>query len=172
MSASTPPLPSAVLRSRQVRPGVAVFAAACGVIIAVGALLPWLGADGARPAMGMRHTSLSQMLVYTVRESSMGSSVAFAVLVLGALIVIGALTGLRIMVGTAALLALAAGGMWIGLIEHHYNTPELPNIHYVNPANLPWSGLRLGAWLTIAAAVLALLSAFALRQPTGAPHAA
>ena len=24
-----------------------------------------------------------------------------------------------------------------GLIEHHYNTPDLPNIHYVNPANCP-----------------------------------
>jgi len=83
-----------------------------------------------------------------------GKSAGFAVLVLGGLIVIGALAGLRTLTVLAAVLALAAAEMWIGLVVHHYNTPNLPNVHYANPANLPWSELREGAWLTIVGAVL------------------
>jgi hypothetical protein len=99
--------------------------------------------------MGMAHTSVPQTLVYSFANGSpFWTSAGFAVLVLGVLIVIGALTGLRTLTVLAALLALTAAGMWIGLAVHHYNTPNLPNIHYANPANLPWSDLREGAWLT------------------------
>jgi hypothetical protein len=91
------------------------------------------------------------------------------VLVLGVLMVIGALAGLRTLTVLAAVLALAAAGMWIGLIVDHYNTPDLPNSHYLNPANLPRSDLREGAWLTIAGAVPGLLSAFWLRRRVREP---
>jgi hypothetical protein len=112
-----------------------------------------------------RASSTWQMLVYSFANGSpFWKSVGFVVLVLGVLIVLGALAGLRTLTGFAALLALAAAGMWIGLITHHYNTPNLPNSHYLNPANLPWSDLREGAWLTIGGAVLGLLSAFMLRR--------
>jgi hypothetical protein len=47
---------------------------------------------------------------------------------------------------------------------HHFNTPGLPNSHYLNPANLPWADLREGAWLTIIGAALGLISAFWLRR--------
>jgi hypothetical protein len=116
--------------------------------------------------MGMGHTSLSRMLVSSFTDvTTFWESAAFAVLILGVLMVIGALTGVRTLAVLAGLLALAGGGMWIGLVVHHFNTPGLPNSHYLNPANLPWSDLREGAWLTIIGAAGGLLSAFWLRGP-------
>jgi hypothetical protein len=139
---------------------VAAFTALCGVAIAVGGLLTWIDERGPRPSMGMNHTSFSGMLVYTLRSGvSYWKSVGFVVLILGTLIAIGALTGLRTLTALAAVLTLGAAATWIGLIAHHYNTPNLPNSHYLNPANLPWSDLSAGAWLTIFAAALALISA-------------
>jgi len=149
----------------RIRLPVATFTAFCGVATAVGSLLTWVSARGVRPRMGMDHTSFSGMLVYSFANGSpFWKSVGFVVLVLGGLMAIGALAGLRMLTVLAAVLALGAAGMWIGLIVHHYNTPNLPNAHYLNPANLPWSDLREGAWLTIAGAVLGLLSAFLLRR--------
>jgi hypothetical protein len=136
-----------------------------GVTVMAGAPLTWLSARGPRPATGLTHTSLSRMLVYTyTAASSFWTSAAFAVLLLGLLIVIGGLAGLRTLAVIAALLTLAASGMWIGVVVHHFNTPGLPNVHYANPVNLPWSDLRAGAWLTISAAALGLVSAFWLRR--------
>lgn len=149
----------------RIRPQVAAFTAVCGAAIVIGSLLTWLSAHGARPALGMDHTSLSQMLVYSFAHvATFWESVGFAVLILGVLMVIGALTGLRTLAVLAGLLALAAGGMWIGLVVHHFNTPGLPNSHYLNPANLPWADLRAGAWMTITGAALGLVSAFWLRR--------
>lgn len=113
----------------------------------------------------MDHASLSQMLFYSFAHvTTFWESAGFAVLMLGAAMVIGALTGLRTLAVVAGLLALAAGGMWIGLVVHHFNTPGLPNSHYLNPANLPWADLRAGAWLTIAGAALGLVIGFWLRR--------
>lgn len=119
--------------------------------------------------MGMGHTSLSQMLVYSFADTgSFWKSAGFAVLILGAAIIAGALSGMRTLAVLAGLFALAAAGMWTGLVVHHFNTPGLPNSHYLNPANLPWADLRAGAWLTIAGAALGLVSAFWLRRrPAG-----
>jgi hypothetical protein len=148
----------------KVRPEVAALAAACGAATAAGGLLTWVTASGPRPTMGMDHTSLPKMLVYSfAHTASPWASVGLAVLVLGLLMTTGALTGLRTVVGLAAFLALAAAYMWIGLVTHHYNTPSMPNSHYANPVNLPWADLRIGAWLTISGAVLGLVSAFSLR---------
>ena len=148
----------------RIRPQVAAFTALCGAAVVIGSLLTWVSAHGARPALGMGHTSLRQMLVYSFADvTTFWKSVAFAVLILGAAMVIGALTGLRTLAVLAGLLALGAGGMWIGLVVHHFNTPGLPNSHYLNPANLPWAQLREGAWLTIAGAAGGLVSAFWLR---------
>jgi hypothetical protein len=100
--------------------------------------------------MGMDGTSFSKMLVYTLANGhSFTTSVGFVVLVLGGVIVLGGLTGFRILTVVGSVLALAVAGMWIGLAAHHYNTPQLPNSYYLNPAHLPWSDLRQGAWLTI-----------------------
>lgn len=149
----------------RIRLPVAAFTALCGVATAVGGLLTWVSARGPRPRLGMDHTSFSKMLVYSFANGSpFWTSAGFAVLVLGVLMVIGALGGLRTLTVLAAVLALAAAGIWLGLIVHHYNTPNLPNVHYANPANLPWSDLREGAWLTIAGAALGVVSAFWLRR--------
>lgn len=149
----------------RIRPPTAVFTALCGVATAVGGLLTWVSSRGARPKMGIGHTSFSGMLVWSFANGSpFWKSAGFVVLVLGALMVIGALAGLRTLTVLAAVLALAAAGMWLGVVTHHYNTPNLPNAHYLNPANLPWSDLRDGAWLTICGGVLGLLSAFLLRK--------
>jgi hypothetical protein len=149
----------------RIRPVVAAFTALCGLATAAGSVLTWLRARGARPRIGMAHTSLRQMLVYSFANvAPFWKSAGLAVLVLGVLIVIGALAGLRTLTMAVAVLALGAAGMWIGLIVHHYNTPNLPNAHYLNPASLPWSDLRQGAWLTITGAAGALLSAPWLRQ--------
>jgi hypothetical protein len=139
----------------------AIFASLFGVATAIGGLLTWIGAHGARPTMGMDHTSLSKVLVYTlVIGTPVVRSVGFSVVLLGILMVIGGWSGLRIFTVLGAVLALAVGAMWIGLVTHHYNTPQLPNSYYLNPAKLPWSDLRQRAWLTTSGAVLGLLCTF------------
>ena len=153
----------------RIRPQAAALTALCGVAVVIGSFLTWISARGPRPAIGMGHTSLSQMLVYSFADEGLfWKSAAFAVLILGAAMVAGALAGIRTLAILAGLLALAAAGMWTGLVVHHFNTPGLPNSHYLNPANLPWADLRAGAWLTITGAALGLLSAFWLhRRPAG-----
>lgn len=149
----------------QVRPQVAVFTALCGAAASAGSLLTWLSGRGARPATGMSRTSLARMLVYSYSTvDAFWRSVAFVILILGAAMVTGALAGVRVLVVVAGLLALAGGWMWIGLVVHHFNTPSLPNSHYLNPASLPWADFRTGAWLTMIGAVLGLVSAFGLRR--------
>jgi hypothetical protein len=149
-----------------IRPQVAAYTALCGAAIVTGSLLTWLSAHGARPAMGIDHTSFGHMLVYSFTDvASFWRSAGFAVLILGAAMVIGALAGIRTLAVLAGLLALAAAEMWTGLVVHHFNTPGLPNSHYLNPANLPWTDLRAGAWLAIIGAVLGMVSAFWLRPP-------
>jgi hypothetical protein len=142
----------------------AIVVTVCGMTTAVGGLLTWASGHGARPTMGMTHTSFSKMLVYTLQTGApFVKTVGFVVLALGILMVIGGLLGLRIIAVIGAVLALGVAGMWIGLVTHHYNTPHLPNSYYLNPMHLPWSALREGAWLTICGAVLGLVSTVALR---------
>lgn len=118
----------------------------------------------------MDHTSLARMLVYSFAEVTSLWRSAVAVLILGAVMVIGALTGVRTLAVLAGLLAVAAAGMWIGLVVHHYNTPGLPNSHYLNPANLPWADMRAGAWLAISGAAIGLVSALWLQRRAGEPE--
>lgn len=149
----------------QTRPQTAAFTVLCGAAVAAGSTLTAISARGPRPAMGMGHTSLSQMLVYSFATAgSFWTSAGFVVLILGAAMVVGALADVRPLAVLAGLLALATAGMWAGLIVHHFNTPDLPNSHYLNPANLPWADLRAGAWLTITGSALGLVSAFWLRR--------
>ena len=75
----------------------------------------------------MSHTSLSRMLVYSFADvTSFWKSAGFAVLILGVLMLVGALAGFRTLAVLAGLLALAAAGMWIGLVVHHFNAPDPP----------------------------------------------
>jgi hypothetical protein len=126
--------------------------------------LTWLTAHNGRPRLGMDHTSFSKMLVFTfVDEHPFMRSAGFVVLLLGVVMVIGGLSGLRVLTVLGAVLSLAAAGVWIGLTLHHYNTPHLANSYYLNPVHLPWSSLREGAWLTIGGALVGILSSLVLR---------
>jgi hypothetical protein len=108
----------------------------------------------------MSHSSFSQLLQYTlVNEHPFWKSTGFVMVMLGALIALGGLVGLRIFTIIGALGALAVAGIWIGLVAHHYNGAQLPNSYYANPLRLPWSSLRPGAWLAIGGGFLGLLSA-------------
>jgi hypothetical protein len=148
-----------MLTRNRARLPTAVCAGACGVATATGGLLTWVSATGPRPTMGLAHTSFSKMLVYTLAtRTPYVKSVGFVLLALGIAMVIGALSGLRILTALSAVVALAVGGMWIGLAVHHFNTPHLPNSYALDPAHLPWSALRIGAWLTLSGALLGLLS--------------
>jgi len=142
---------------------VALFTMVSGAAAAAGGLMTWMTARGPRPTLGMDHVSLAKMLVWTYTASSLWTSVGFAVLILGVLIVIGAVTGLRSVVVLGALLVLGTAGTWIALVVSHFNPPGPSVLHSVNPADLPWSDLRTGALLTIFGATAALVSAFALR---------
>jgi hypothetical protein len=142
----------------------AIVACACGAASGIGGLVTWITAHNGRPRLGMDHTSFSKMLVYRfVAEHSFMRSVGFVVLLLGAVMVIGALSGLRVLTVLGAVLSLALAGMWIGLTVHDYNTPHLANSYYLNPVHLPWSSLREGAWLTIGGALVGILSSLVLR---------
>ncbi|HUB92901.1 MAG TPA: hypothetical protein VMB52_00165 [Verrucomicrobiae bacterium] len=146
-------------------PFILVLHALCGALVAIGSPITWISAQGARPETWMAHTSFSKMLVYTfVGSAPFFESVGFVICILGVLMVVEALIGRWILTLPTALLAIAAEVMWLGLVTHHYNTPNLPNIHELNPANLPWGSLRAGAWMVLAGAMLGLFSSVLLRD--------
>ena len=136
------------------RPGVVFLAALCGIAIGVGALLPWVSARGPRPASGITHTSVAGLFRWSYEDTSQFlRSFGAVVLVAGVLVFLGALAAGRLVVGLFALVALAAAGLWIGLNASHFN-----------PTDLPFSDLRIGAWLTVVGGLVAFLSAFAIRR--------
>lgn len=95
----------------RIRLPVAAFTTLRGEATAIGGLLTWVSARGPRPRLGIDHTSFSKLLVYSFANGSpFWQSAGFAVLVLGVLMVIGALAGLRTLTVLAALLALGAAG--------------------------------------------------------------
>ncbi len=136
------------------RPGVVFIAALCGIAIGVGALLPWVEARGPRPASGITHTSVAGLLHWWNETTSpLLRSFGAVVLVAGVLVFLGALAAGRVVVALFSLVALAAAGLWIGLNASHYD-----------PTDLPYSDLRVGAWLTVVGGLVALLSAFWIRR--------
>jgi hypothetical protein len=59
-----------------------------------------------------------------------------------------------------ALVALVGAGLWVGLDASHFHS-----------SNLPYSDLRLGAWLAIGGGLIGLISAFFLRRSSSGAHA-
>jgi hypothetical protein len=139
------------------RAGAAVITALSGIAIIVGALLPWVQARGPRPASGITHTSVAGLFRWSYEDSSpFLRSFGGAMVLAGALVVVGALIGSRFVAGLFSLVALAGAGLWIGLNASHYN-----------PTDMPYSDLRTGAWLTVAGGVVGFVSAMRLRRPAG-----
>jgi hypothetical protein len=125
-----------------------------GIAIAVGGVLPWVCARGRRPASGIAHTSVTGLFHWSYQATSpFLRSFAVVVVVAGVLVLIGGLTGSLILTALFSLAALAAAGLWIGLNATHYS-----------PVDLPYSDLRVGAWLTMAGGLAGLISAFFLRR--------
>ncbi len=133
---------------------VGFFIAICGIAIAIGSELTWVSARGTRPAAHINHTSLTGLLHWHyLPTSSYLRSFGFAVVVAGVLVFIGGVFGSRLLAGLFSLLALVAAGIWFGLFASKYSS-----------VNLPYTDLRIGAGLTVGAAILALISTSFLRR--------
>jgi hypothetical protein len=135
------------------RAAVAVLVALCGIAIAAGSVLTWITSRGSRPSSGIRHTAISGVLHWSYQPTGLFThSFAMVVLVAGALVFVGGVLASRLLAGPFSLIALAASTAWLGLYATHYN-----------PVNLPYSDLRLGAWLALVGSLVGLLSSFSLR---------
>ena len=139
---------------RERRTGALVLVLLCGLAIVAGALLTWINGRGRRPASGITHTSITGLFHWSYQATaSFLHSFALAVVVCGALVVIGALVASRLVAGLFSLLALAAAGLWIALNAKHYQA-----------TNLPFSNLRIGAWLVIGGGLIGFIASFAMRR--------
>ena len=142
------------MTTRRRSAAAAVIVVLSGIAIAVGASLPWICARGRRPSAGIAHTSVAGLFHWSYQTSSTFlSSFGIAVAAAGILVLIGGLIGSRLLAALFSLIALAAAGLWIGLNATHYS-----------PVDLPYSDLRVGAWLTIGGGLAGLISAFFLRR--------
>lgn len=136
------------------RAAVAVLVALCGIAIAAGSVQTWITARGGRPDSGIRHTAISGVLHWSYQPTDLFThSFAMVVLVAGALVFVGGVFASRLLAALFSLIALAASTAWIGLYATYYN-----------PANLPYSDLRLGAWLALGGSLIGLLSSFSIRH--------
>jgi len=125
----------------------------CGIAIAAGAFLSWVNARGARPASGITHTSITGLFHWSYQHSRLLLSFAVVVAAIGVLVFLGGLVASRVLAGLFAFAALAAAGLWIGLDANHYHSSDLP-----------YSDLRLGAWLVIGGGLIGLIGSFFLRH--------
>jgi len=125
----------------------------CGIAIAAGAFLSWVNARGARPAAGITHTSITGLFHWNYQHSGWLASFGIVIAAAGALVFLGGIVASRLGAGLFALVALAAAGAWVGLDASHYHTSDLP-----------YSDLRLGAWLALGGALIGLIGSFFLRR--------
>ncbi len=125
-----------------------VIIALCGLAIAAGTELTWINVGHGHPSAGIKHTALKSVLNWSYQSTGpFLRTFGFAVVIIGAIVFLGGLAGSRLVAGSFALLALVAGGLWLGLYVSRFNT-----------TNLPVSDLRPGAWLTLGGGVLALIA--------------
>jgi hypothetical protein len=128
--------------------------ALCGIVIGAGAFPAWVSARGRRPSSGIRHTAISGLLHWHYAYTgSLTLSIALIVIACGALVFVGGVFASRLVAGLFSLIALATAGVWIGLNAAHYN-----------PTDMPYSDLRLGAWLVIGGGLIGLVSSFFMRR--------
>src|ERR1700751_6121314 len=99
---------------------VATIVALCGLAIAVGAIEPWIGARGRRPASGIRHTAIAGVLHWNYQHTaSFDRSFALVVVVAGALVFVAGVVAWEFAASAFSFIALAAAGVWIGLNVSH-----------------------------------------------------
>ncbi len=85
--------------------------------------------------------------------STFSGSFAMVVIVAGALVFVGGILASQQFATLFSFIALAASGVWIGLNATHYS-----------PTNLPYTDLRLGAWLVVGGSLAGLMSSFFVRR--------
>ena len=140
------------MRTRR-RAAVSVLIALCGIAISVGSIQTWVVARGSRPSSGIEHTAVAGALHWRYQSTStFSSSFAIVVIVAGALVFIGGVLASQQFASMFSFIALAASGVWIGLNATHFSQ-----------VSLPYTDLRLGAWLTVAASLIGLMSSFFVR---------
>ncbi len=140
------------MRTRR-RAAVSVLIALCGIAISAGSIQTWVVARGSRPTSGIEHTAVAGALHWRYQSTStFSSSFAIVVIVAGALVFIGGVLASQQFASMFSFIALAASGVWIGLNATHFS-----------PVSLPYTDLRLGAWLTVAASLIGLMSSFFVR---------
>jgi len=135
------------------RPLVAALVTLCGLAITAGAALPWVDARGTRPASGITHTSFIGVRHLAYAHSSTSTSFAVAVAAAGIVVVVGGLAASRLIAGPFSVIALATGALWIWLNARHYNVTDLR-----------YNDLRIGAWLTMAGSLIAVLATYRIRR--------
>jgi hypothetical protein len=139
---------------RRGRTAVAVIIILSGFAIIAGARLGWIGKRGHRPAAGITDTSVTGLLHWSYQPcKTYYSSFSFVVLVCGVLVVLGGLVASRLLSGFFALIALVAAGLWAGLNASHFST-----------VHLTYQDLRIGAWLTVGGAVVAMIFSGLVRR--------
>lgn len=138
--------------------GAAPTAAIGGLVVVLGSVLPWVRARGARPDMDLTSTAASSLGDFTYAATdAFPSSAAMVVLVAGLLTAVVAMMRSWLLTVVTSVVALAVAGLWLGLAAAAHDGVDLP-----------WSDLRLGAFLGIGGAILALVMGLSLR-PRGEP---
>jgi len=81
------------------------------------------------------------------------TSFAMVVVVAGTVVFLGGLAASRLLAVFSRSSLYTHTGLWIGLDASHYNS-----------ADMPYSDLRIGAWLTIGGGLIELISGFVVRR--------
>lgn len=135
--------------------GAGPAAAIGGLVAILGCVLPWVRARDTRPELDLTKTAASSFGDWGfVATDSFPSSAAMVVLVAGLLTTVGAMARSWLLTVAASILALAIGGLWLGLAASAHKGVDLP-----------WTDLRAGALLGIVGATLALAMGLSLRPP-------
>lgn len=141
----------------RVRVPVVLLTMLSGAAVIVSSFVTWINGRGDRPSTGVSHTSVAELFQWTWRNNvGFGTSVGLVLLVLGILVVIGAIVGSRVAVLVAALLAFVISFMWGARMISYYNDAGLWPVR-------SWGDLRQGAYLGIVGAIVGVLSSFWLR---------
>jgi hypothetical protein len=140
--------------TRPRRADMTLSAVISGIAIAVSSVLPWISSGSARPQGKVEHVSASKMLSWKyVAPVPFDRSVGLAILVCGALVVLGALAGSRLVTAVFAVVTLAVAGSWIGLYASAYRGVVLL-----------WPDLQVGGWLALVGGLIALISGLRVRR--------
>ena len=140
--------------------GAGPAAAIGGLIAVLGSVLPWVRARDSRPDLDLTSTAASSLgdFTYTATDA-FPNSAAMVVLVAGLVTAVGAILRSWLVTVAGAIVGLAVGGLWLGLVAAAFD-----------PVDLPWSDLRMGALLSLSGVILALGMGLTMRPRKEEPE--